>query len=241
MVDRFNVTVEGLIGSQNVKKSCESYTIDYSGLQALLKVLKRGNGRITSIEKLDVDRTPNYSAVVTPMMVELQPFANEDELQGVIRAAYRQVVGNAYIMDAERLTSSESMLRNGSICVRDFVRAVAKSDLYKSRFFWPMSQNRFVELNFKHLLGRAPYTQAEVSEHVQIYANAGYEAEIDSYLDGLEYQQAFGPNIVPYNRGFLTQTGQVTANFTRSLKSFPGFAGSDIPGASSSKALFPVV
>ena len=81
MVDRFNVTVEGLIGSQNVKKSCESYTIDYSGLQALLKVLKRGNGRITSIEKLDVDRTPNYSAVVTPMMVELQPFANEDELQ----------------------------------------------------------------------------------------------------------------------------------------------------------------
>jgi phycocyanin-associated rod linker protein len=35
----------------------------------------------------------------------------------VIRAAYRQVFGNQYIMASERLTSAESLLRRGEISV----------------------------------------------------------------------------------------------------------------------------
>ncbi len=241
MADRFSVVVEGLMGFPNIKKSCEAYTTDYAGLQTLLRSLKRSGGKVASISKLDVARRPNYTSVVSSSPVELVPFATEDELQGVIRAVYRQVLGNGHVMESERLVSAESMLRNDSICVRDFVRAVAKSDAYKSRFFTPVAQNRFVELNFKHLLGRAPYSQAEVSHHIKLYATSGYDAEIDSYLDNSEYQETFGPNIAPYNRSFLTQKGQVNANYMRSVKLFPGYAGSDIPGASPTKAMFPAV
>ena len=70
-------------------------------------------------------------------------------------------------MDSQRLISAESRLRSGDITVREFVRVVAQSDLYRSLFFETSSPYRFVELNFKHLLGRAPQDQAEISEHVQ--------------------------------------------------------------------------
>ena len=93
------------------------------------------------------------SAFDASSRVELRPDWTEDELQSVIRAVYRQVLGNDYIMKAERLTSAESLLRQGNFTVKDFVRAVAKSDLYKNKFFYPNSNQRFVELNFKHLLG----------------------------------------------------------------------------------------
>ena len=70
-------------------------------------------------------------------------------------------------MKSERLTSAESLLKNGYITVREFVRAVAKSELYKEKFFYGNFQTRVIELQFKHLLGRAPYDEAEVIEHLE--------------------------------------------------------------------------
>ncbi|WP_287128030.1 phycobilisome rod-core linker polypeptide [Candidatus Cyanaurora vandensis] len=238
--ERYTVEVQGLVRPK-VRQSCTTYNVDYEGLQALLKKVKSNGGRVTSINKLETERNPRVAPLVTSSPVELWPDATEDELQGVLRAVYRQVLGNAYIMDAERLNYAESQLRNGDFTVSDFVRTIAKSDLYKSRFFTPVSQTRFVELNFQHLLGRAPFDQAEISMHIQLYAAAGYDAEIDSYLDGAEYQEYFGANVAPYNRNFLTQRGQVNANFTRGLKLYPGFAGSDIPSASTRSALLPAL
>ena len=95
--------------------------------------------------------------------VELRPNATEADLQVVIRAAYRQVLGNQHVLEADRLTSAESQLRDGEITVRGFVRAIAQSDLYKSLFFESSYQYRFIEMNCKHLLGRAPTSQADRS------------------------------------------------------------------------------
>ncbi|NEO03956.1 MAG: photosystem I reaction center subunit XII, partial [Moorea sp. SIO3I7] len=88
--------------------------------------------------------------------VELRAGATEDDVQTVIRAVYKQVLGNPHLLESDRLTTAEAMLRNGDISVRGFVRMVAKSDLYKSLFFDSASQYRFIELNYKHFLGRAP-------------------------------------------------------------------------------------
>ncbi len=44
--------------------------------------------------------------------VELRSNATEDDLQVVIRAVYRQVLGNTHLMESQRLTSAESLLRN---------------------------------------------------------------------------------------------------------------------------------
>ncbi|AKG24612.1 phycobilisome rod-core linker polypeptide [Calothrix sp. 336/3] len=160
--------------------------------------------------------------------VELRPNASEDDLQAIIRAVYRQVLGNAHIFENQRLTSAESQLRNGDITVKEFVRAVAQSDLYRSLFFETSSPYRFIELNFKHLLGRAPQDQAEIAEHVQIYNTQGYEAEINSYIGSDEYIKSFGENIVPSARGNRTQAGIKNVGFNRTFALMRGFAANDL-------------
>jgi phycocyanin-associated rod linker protein len=159
--------------------------------------------------------------------VELRPSWSQDDAKAVINAVYRQVLGNDYIMQSERLTATESLLNNGSITVRDFVRAVAKSELYKTKFLYDNFQTRVIELNFKHLLGRAPYDESEVIYHLDLYQNKGYEADIDDYIDSAEYEANFGDNIVPYYRGFATQTQQKIAGFTRMFQLYRGYANSD--------------
>lgn len=159
--------------------------------------------------------------------VELRPNWTKEEAQNAIRAVYRQLLGNDYLMKSERLTSAESLLCDGSLTVREFVRAVAKSELYKSKFFYNNFQTRLIELNYKHLLGRAPYDEAEVIFHLDLYQQEGYDADIDSYIDSVEYQENFGENIVPYYRGFETQRGQKTVGFTRMFRLYRGYANSD--------------
>lgn len=159
--------------------------------------------------------------------IELRPNWTEDEVQAVIRAAYRQVLGNEHLMSRERLTSAESLLRQGQISVRDFVRFIAQSQLYREKFLYKNSQTRLIELNYKHLLGRAPYNESEIAYHVDLYHSQGYEAEINSYLDSVEYQEKFGDNIVPYYQGFQTQRGQQTIGFGRLFQLYRGYASND--------------
>lgn len=159
--------------------------------------------------------------------LELRSNYTEDDLQTVIRAVYKQVLGNEHIFDSQRLDSPEALLRNGSISVREFVRVVAKSPLYQSLFFHSSSQNRFIELNFKHLLGRPPLDQAEIDKHVLIYREQGYDAEIDSYLGSDEYVESFGEDIVPYPRHIVTQPGMKTESFNRTFSLLRGPATSD--------------
>ena len=167
------------------------------------------------------------SAFEDTNMVELRPNWSKEDAQMAIAAVYRQILGNDHLMNSERLTSAESLLADGSIPVREFVRAVAKSELYKAKFFYNNYHPRTIELNFKHLLGRAPYDEAEIVEHLDRYQNEGFEADIDSYIDSEEYVQNFGDNIVPYYRGFSTQRGQKTVGFTRMFQLYQGYANSD--------------
>ena len=159
--------------------------------------------------------------------LELRPDWSQDDANAVINAVYRQVLVNDHIMLSERLTATESLLSNGSITVRDFVRAIAKSELYKKKFLYDNFQTRVIELNFKHLLGRAPYDESEFIYHLDLYQNKGFEADIDDYIDSAEYETNFGENIVPYYRGFSTQTQQKTVGFTRMFQLYRGYANSD--------------
>lgn len=159
--------------------------------------------------------------------IELRSNASSADIANVITAVYRQVLGNDYLMKSERLTAAESLLTNGNITVQEFVRQVAKSELYKTKFLYPNFQSRVIELNYKHLLGRAPYDESEIIYHLDLYQTEGFEADIDSYIDSEEYQSNFGENIVPYYRGFATQTGQKTVGFTRMFQLYRGYANSD--------------
>ncbi len=146
--------------------------------------------------------------------ITLWPNSSPEDVQAVIRAVYRYVLGNPHVMESERLTTAESQLADGTISVREFVRAVGQSDFYRDRYFQSCAPYRFVELNFQHFLGRPPQNQKEISEHIVRCVAEGYNAEIDSYIDSDEYLANFGENTVPYNRGVRTEAGisQVTYN-----------------------------
>ncbi|MBE9135922.1 phycobilisome linker polypeptide [Nodosilinea sp. LEGE 07088] len=168
--------------------------------------------------------------------VELRANWTPDDAEVVIRAVYRQLLGNDYLMKSERLTGAESLLKNGYISVRDFVRAVAKSELYKEKFFYGNFQTRVIELHTKHLLGRAVYDESEVVEHLDRYETQGYDVDVDSFIDSEEYQANFGDNVVPYYRSFVYQAGQRSVGFTRMFQMYRGYATSDTAQAGGKKS-----
>jgi phycoerythrin-associated linker protein len=148
-------------------------------------------------------------------VLELWPTSSAEDSQVVIRNVYKQVLGNPHVMESERLIAAESQLCNGDLSVREFVRAVAKSDFYRARYFESCAPYRFVELNFLHLLGRAPQDQKEVSAHIVRCVAEGYDAEIDSYIDSDEYINAFGENVVPYYRGKSSEANMKQVGYNR--------------------------
>jgi phycoerythrin-associated linker protein len=160
--------------------------------------------------------------------------ANQDRSQAadVLRAAYRQVFGNRYLMELDVQPSIEALFMNGDLTVQGLVTALAQSETYRRLYLETNSPYRFVELNFKHLLGRPPRDQAEVSEHVRRLADEGFEAEIASYTYSDEYLNNFGSDSVPFARTATSVVGESTVAYQRTQALDPGYAGFDANGAS---------
>ena len=152
--------------------------------------------------------------------------ASDDDNTTIILAVYQQVLGQQYVMANERLTGAESLFRNGFLSVRELVRTVAKSGLYRERFFENCNPYRFIELNHKHLLGRAPQNRAEMLHHFTILQEEGFDAEIDSYIDGDDYQQRFGQDTVPYLHGWDYSPGHEGRQFSWLMQLARGAAAS---------------
>ena len=144
----------------------------------------------------------------------------------LIRAVYKQILGNQYVMESERLSQAESLFKNGYLSVREFVRTVAKSGLYRSKFFENCNPYHFIELNHKHLLGRAPHNKAEMLHHFTILQEQGVDAEIDSYIDSAEYQERFGEETVPYLHGWDYSKGHEGRQFSWLMQLARGVAAS---------------
>ncbi len=172
------------------------------------------------------DRALGINAFVDNPPIDSWSAKSSEDLEGLINAIYKQVLSNAYVMESERQQVPESQFKRGELSVAEFIRQIAKSDLYRTRFFENGPRNRFIELNFKHFLGRAPESRSEFAEHSATLDNKGYEAEIDSYLDGEEYNQAFGPNTVPFYRGYKTEASTPTG-FTHMFSLLRGASSSD--------------
>jgi len=181
-----------------------------------------------------VDTTLMINAVQSPRSFADNTFikltndsVSFENIDSIIELAYKQVFGNVGLMESERLPQVESQLRSGQITVKEFVRQLAKSEQYRALFWYGYSNLKAIELNFKHLLGRTPQSYQEISQHIQIVATSGFEAEIDSYLDSDEYDQNFGNTLIPYYRGYTTQTGNNLAGYIYSVPSSKVSSSSD--------------
>ncbi len=138
--------------------------------------------------------------------LELLPGDDDARKEQIIRAIYRQVLGNAYVMESERQLVIESQFKLGEISVREFVRRLAKErSVPQHAFLTTARATATSRLAFRHLLGRAPVDFQEMRTHAERLDSHGYEADIDSFLDSSDYQDNFGEWTVPFQRGWRTE------------------------------------
>jgi phycobilisome core-membrane linker protein len=131
---------------------------------------------------------------------------SESSTQAVIRAAYLQVFGRD-VYEGQRLKVAEIKLENGEISLREFIRALAKSDLFRKLYWTPFYVCKAIEYIHRRLLGRPTYGRQENNKYFDICAKKGFYALVDAIIDSPEYGEAFGEDTVPYER-YLTPQGQ---------------------------------
>jgi phycobilisome core-membrane linker protein len=130
---------------------------------------------------------------------------SESSTQAVIRAAYLQVFGRE-VYEGQRQKVAEIKLENGEISVREFIRALAKSDVFRQMYWTSLYVMKAIEYIHRRLLGRPTYGRQETNKYFDIAAKKGFYAVIDAIIDSLEYSEAFGEDTVPYER-YLTAAG----------------------------------
>ena len=131
----------------------------------------------------------------------IKPSLSSNEKKLVIKACYRQVferdIVKAYSLS---ISSIESQVINGVISIKEFIRALGKSYLYKKNFYEPFVNSRVIELAFRHFLGRGPSSLKEFQRYFAILSSRGLDGLVDSLINSKEYADYFGEETVPYLR-----------------------------------------
>ncbi|MBD2013290.1 phycobilisome rod-core linker polypeptide [Microcoleus sp. FACHB-53] len=130
---------------------------------------------------------------------------SESSTQAVIRACYLQVFGRD-VYDGQRQKVGEIKLENGEISVREFVRTLAKSEIFRNLYWTSLYVCKAVEYIHRRLLGRPTYGRQEINKYFDICAKSGFYALVDALIDSPEYSEAFGEDTVPYER-YVTPGG----------------------------------
>jgi phycobilisome core-membrane linker protein len=154
-----------------------------------------------------------FNAAERRQKFAMKPGLSALEKGAIVKAAYRQIferdITRAY---SQSISMLESQVKNGDISMKEFVRRLAKSPLYRKQFFEPFINSRALELAFRHILGRGPSSREEVQTYFSIVSAGGLGALVDALVDSQEYSDYFGEETVPYLRG-LGQEAQECRNW----------------------------
>ena len=154
-----------------------------------------------------------FNAAENRQKFVMKPGLSTTEKQAVIKAAYRQIferdITRAY---GQSISYLESQVKNGDISMKEFVRRLCKSEIYRKQFFEPFINSRALELAFRHILGRGPSSREEVQDYFSIVSDKGLAGLVDALVDSQEYADYFGEETVPYLRG-LGQEAQECRNW----------------------------
>lgn len=121
--------------------------------------------------------------------------------QKALAQIYAQVLERQpYDFERKEITNLEQDFLRGKVDVRHFVGELVTSDLYLDSFYHDCSNLKFMELSFKHLLGRTFYDKEEISVYTDVLTKHGVAAFFHKIFDSDEYRKAFGCHTVPYAR-----------------------------------------
>jgi phycobilisome core-membrane linker protein len=130
---------------------------------------------------------------------------SESSTQAIIRATYLQIFGRD-LYDGQRQKVAEIRLENGEITMKEFVRILAKSNVFRSLYWTPLYVCKAIEYIHRRILGRPTYGRQEMNRYFDLCAKKGFYALVDALIDSKEYETAFGEDTVPHER-YLTPAG----------------------------------
>nr|YP_009394559.1 phycobilisome linker polypeptide [Vertebrata thuyoides]ARW63121.1 phycobilisome linker polypeptide [Vertebrata thuyoides] len=145
---------------------------------------------------------------------------SNSEKQLVIRACYRQVferdIKKAYSLTFKDL---ESQVVTGKLSIKEFIRLLGKSSIYKDQFNNTFVNSRVIELSFKHFLGRGISSLEEFQKYFSIISKVGLNGLVDDLINSQEYSDYFSEETVPYLR-ILGEEAQESRNWGPQLRLF---------------------
>jgi phycoerythrin-associated linker protein len=134
-------------------------------------------------------------------LTTVSPKSTVEERQFALTQIYRQVLERQpYASEQQAIASLERDFLKNKIGVRRFLNNFGCSDIYLDRFYYRVSNVKFLDVCFKHFLGRAILDREEMSFYSNILSRHGIRALIDAILDSEEYRKTFGNFTVPYAR-----------------------------------------
>lgn len=151
----------------------------------------------TQNQRVDGYEIPNED---TPTIYRLANATSSEDIDAVIWASYRQIFSEHLILASYRQTGLESQLRNRAINVREFIRGLGKSEVFRSQIVDTNSNYRLVNISLQRFLGRSSYSKDEEIAWSIVISTQGYHGFVDALVDSDEYLQNFGDDIVPFQR-----------------------------------------
>nr|YP_009732118.1 phycobilisom linker polypeptide [Gracilaria spinulosa]QHS70646.1 phycobilisom linker polypeptide [Gracilaria spinulosa] len=138
---------------------------------------------------------------ITKQRFVMKTSLSSEEKNNVIKACYRQVfqrdISKAYGLNFKDL---ESKVKNGTLSIKEFVRCLGKSYIYRKQFVEPFVNSRVIELAFRHFLGRGISSLEEFKKYFAVLSSRGLDGLIDNIINSSEYSDYFAEETVPYLR-----------------------------------------
>jgi phycobilisome rod-core linker protein len=122
------------------------------------------------------------------------------DMDGLISAAYRQIYNEQQMLSYHRQGALESQLRSGQITVKEFIQGLVTSDSFRRLNYDSNNNYRFVEMCVQRVLGRNVYSNREKLAWSIVLATKGLQGFAQDLVNSNEYEEAFGNDIVPYQR-----------------------------------------
>jgi phycobilisome core-membrane linker protein len=177
-----------------------------------------------------LDQVPSFSTKIgkrTATNKGVSVKFSESSTQAIIRATYLQIFGRD-LYDGQRQKVAEIKLENGDITLKEFVRILAKSNVFRSMYWTPLYVCKAIEYIHRRILGRPTYGRQEMNAYFDLCAKKGFYALVDALVDSKEYETAFGEDTVPHER-YVTPAGL-------SMRTVRGSAAAQIAQAAQAEA-----
>ncbi|MEB3232789.1 MAG: phycobilisome rod-core linker polypeptide [Leptolyngbyaceae bacterium] len=149
------------------------------------------NQRVAGFEVPGDESPRTFTTTISPSAAEMD---------SIITASYRQIFHEQQMLSFNRQTLLESQLRSGQISVREFIRGLLTSNVFRSQNYNVNNNYRFVQLCINRVLGREVYSEQEKIAWSIVLATKGLNEFVDALLDCDEYMDTFGEHTVPYQR-----------------------------------------